>query len=173
LRPCSLSIRKDVYDSQNITRYKSLTFCYGNKKEIDHYYEYTFNFFKPMVKRKNKYFAVTFMGRMTHDFLNIIYFVDQPIHDLLNKLFKQQLLNNTVVILFGYHGLRYGSYVWQTLIGQTEFGLPMKNIYLPPEYSNHNNLLNLKTNVHRLINAFDIHTTLLHIAKEKSPQNLI
>jgi hypothetical protein len=92
LRPWSLSIRKGVYDSLNTTGYKSLTFCYGDKKGIDHYYECTFDFVKSMVKRKNKYFAVTFMGRMTHDFLNNIYFVDQPIHDLLNKLFKQQLL---------------------------------------------------------------------------------
>ncbi len=84
------------------------------------------------------------MGRVTHNFLNNVYFVDQPIHDLLNKLFKQKLLNNTVVILFGNHGLRYGSYVWQTLIGQTESRLSMMNIYMPPEYSNQNHLLNLK-----------------------------
>jgi len=117
-----------------------------------------------MNARSQQFFSLFFLGRMTHDSLNNAYYVDDPLHNLLSRLFEEQLLNNTIVFVLGDHGLRYGSFVWGTLMGQMESRLPLMSIYLPPKYRYDSWVRNLKTNQNRLTSNFDIHATLMHLS---------
>jgi Protein of unknown function (DUF229) len=60
--------------------------------------------------------------------------------------------------------LRYGDFVWGTLMGQMESRLPMMSIYLPPKYRIDKWVRNLEINQNRLTSNYDIHATLMHLS---------
>lgn len=127
---------------------------------LQNYYDYVYDFVSAMNIRKQKYFAFTFMARLTHDYLNHAGYADPIVANLLNRLFANNLLSNTVLIFFSDHGLRYGK-IRETLSGKLEERLPFMHIYLPPNMRNDY----IALNQHRLTSPFDIHATLMHIIK--------
>jgi membrane-anchored protein YejM (alkaline phosphatase superfamily) len=69
--------------------------------------------------RKQKYFGLAFMGRLTHEDLNQAGLVDPMVAKLFNKLFDQNLLSNTIIVFFSDHGIRIGP-IRETLSGKLE-----------------------------------------------------
>jgi len=100
------------------------------------------------------------MARLTHDYLNSAGLADPIVAKLLNRLFNQNLLSNTILVLFSDHGIRFGP-IRQTLSGKLEERLPFMHIFMPDNWRNNN----LSINSNRLTTPFDIHATLTHIIR--------
>lgn len=115
-----------------------------------------------MTRTDNKYFALMFMARLTHDDLNNAGYADLPVYQLLSKLFSKKLLNNTIIVFFSDHGLRFGP-IRQTLSGKLEERLPFMFIYMPKSLSGGKRHENLTINQNRLSTPFDVYATLKHI----------
>lgn len=84
----------------------------------------------------------------------------------LERLEKEDILNNTVVVFFSDHGMRFGE-IRKYFTGWLEERMPYLFIWLPekfkqdhPEYA-----LNLKVNENRLTSPFDLHITIKHVLK--------
>ncbi|XP_054157494.1 uncharacterized protein LOC128955842 [Oppia nitens] len=151
LRPFSSAIEEDI-------KY----YCYLDKPETEVYFDYVYDFVSAMTERQQKYIAFTFMARLTHEEVNNAGLVDPLISALFNKLFadNRQLMNDTVVIFFSDHGIRFGP-IRATLSGKFEERMPFMNLYLPDRYRSNNS--NVTINQNRLTTPFDIHATLRHI----------
>lgn len=110
-----------------------------------------------MQQRREKYFAFTWMARLSHNDLNRAGFVDPFVAKLLAKLFDEKLMSNTILMFFSDHGIRFGA-IRETLSGKIEERMPFMHLYVPKKWRNHN----LTINSHRLTTPFDIHATLKH-----------
>jgi membrane-anchored protein YejM (alkaline phosphatase superfamily) len=119
-----------------------------------------------MKNRGQKYFAFVFMARLTHDDANFAGYADLPVYTLLSKLFVNNLMKETVLILFSDHGIRFGE-MRETASGRVEEKLPFLYIYLPKSLNTSKIKNNIAINSHRLTTPFDIYATLLHIIKGK------
>ena len=110
------------------------------------------------------HFALSFTSALTHDYMDNAAYSDPLIHQFVSRLrdcgaFKR----NTIFVLFGDHGFRYGDLLF-TDVGKLEASLPMMYMVLPtwfreryPEQWRH-----LRVNAGRLTTTYDIHATLLH-----------
>ncbi|XP_015929497.2 uncharacterized protein [Parasteatoda tepidariorum] len=136
--------------------------CLDHQLETELMFDYVKNFVKTMDKRP--YFAFTMVSVLTHDFFNAASYVDVPALRLLEALQDAGALNNTALIMFSDHGLRYGD-IRNTYIGKLEERMPFMYIHLPKWYLQENPELkkNLAINQDRLITLFDIHATLKHL----------
>ena len=67
---------------------------------------------------------------MTHNNLNFARLADKPYLRYLKAMKKSGILNNTMLIFLGDHGVRYGP-IRQTYIGALEERLPTLFIALP------------------------------------------
>lgn len=130
------------------------------------YLEYLVDFIRAMKEWKQRYFAFHFMAKLTHDHLNNAGLMDPFVHRFFDKLFRYNLLENTIVIFFSDHGIRFGK-IRETLSGKYEERLPFMHIYVPKEWRNRN----LSVNEHRLSTPFDIHASLKHILYGEAATN--
>ena len=106
------------------------------------------------------------MAHLTHNEPNNASYADLPVHSLLEKLFDNNLMDDTILFLFSDHGIRYGD-IRTTASGTYEERLPFLYIHLPKNYKTpeiHNNLV---INSHRLTTPYDIYATLIHIVQGK------
>src|SRR5690349_19487752 len=113
-----------------------------------------------MEMRKQKYFALHFMTRLTHDKFNNAGLVDPLVKHLFEKLFDDNLMSDTLLVFFSDHGLRFDP-IRETLPEKYEERLPFMHIYVPEKWRNKN----LTINQNRLTSPFDIHATLKHIIR--------
>jgi phosphoglycerol transferase MdoB-like AlkP superfamily enzyme len=114
-----------------------------------------------MKERNEEYFAYVSISELTHDSLNNAAFMDRPTHKLMEKLFKDNLTDHTLVIFFSDHGIRLGP-IRKTHSGEIEARLPFMFIHLP--YNTRDRYKdNLFINQNRLSTPFDIHSTLMHV----------
>ena len=111
-----------------------------------------------MDQRKQKYFALHFMARLTHNLFNNAGLMDPFVTEFLRRLFSDNLMTNTVLVFFSDHGIRFGP-IRQTMSGSHEERMPFMHIFIPKELRNNN----LEINENRLTSPFDIHATLKHI----------
>lgn len=79
------------------------------------------------------------------------------------EYFDKYYSHNTVVIIYGDHGPRYGAYR-QTLAGKLEERLPILWMLVPTAISDPQVHHNLKLNTKRLSTVYDLHETLRHIS---------
>ena len=70
-------------------------------------------------------------------------------------------LDNTIFILMGDHGNRFGAHVKQTL-GWIESRMPYFNMLVPVDFLNQNPSIeyHLNANVNKLVTFFDLHETI-------------
>lgn len=136
--------------------------CLVNRLETDIILNYTFQFVSVM--EKNPYFVFAFITGLTHDSTESAAMADEPYYNYLKTLKERNMLENTVMIFYSDHGMRFGK-LRETYIGKLEERLPFLFVILPkwfrkkyPEISN-----NIKTNERRLVTPFDIYETLKHI----------
>ncbi|XP_029649326.1 uncharacterized protein LOC115223036 isoform X2 [Octopus sinensis] len=141
--------------------------CVRDRTETGIILQYIYDFAR--VYKDSPYFSLSFIGRLTHDDINKAGRCDAEYYKFFKTLNDEQLLNNTLVVFFSDHGIRFGSFR-KTYVGRLEERLPFMFIIPPPFFKHRypNLLNNIKINSRRLTTPFDIHETLvdaLHIEK--------
>ncbi|XP_061179332.1 uncharacterized protein LOC133187952 [Saccostrea echinata] len=133
--------------------------CVGNRLESAYILDYTFGF--AHLHKHEPYFAFSFIARLTHDDFYYAQYADLPLFNFIKDLDEGQLLNNTLLIIFSDHGVRFGK-VRDTYIGMMEERLPMMFLRFPPWFKEKYSFLwnNLRKNANRLSTPFDIYETL-------------
>ena len=122
---------------------------------------------KAMKSRNQKYFAFHFMVKLTHDFFNNAGLLDPFVTKFLSEAFEEGLFDETVLVFFSDHGIRFGL-IRETMSGKYEERLPLMHIHMPDKWKNEN----LTINEHRLTTPFDIHATLKHIIRGEPDRQL-
>ena len=163
-RPLELAIELDR-DAPVDTWYEEF-YCVNSTFEPKLYLDYTGDLIREL--RKELYFTFLFSGRLSHDYLNNAGLLDDVFHGLLETIHKAGYLNDTILIFFSDHGLRFGEIV-QTNQGYLEERLPFMFIVPPPGFKHKYPLAykNLYNNRDKLTTPFDIHATLEMILENK------
>jgi len=122
------------------------------------------SFVKLNVENSRSYFAFSFYIEVTHDDFNKAQLVDLHISRFIQSI--EKYLNNTIFILMGDHGNRYGP-ILETVIGRIEERMPLFAIHLPkPLHQKNPHLLSyLQTNNDKLMSWLDLHQLLLDIVE--------
>ena len=120
-----------------------------------------------MKSRNQKYFALHFMVELTHGVFNHAGLMDPIVTKFLSEAFKEGLLDDTVLVFFSDHGIRFGL-IRETMSGKYEERLPFMHIHMPDKWKSEN----LTVNAHRLTTPFDIHATLKHIIRGEPDREL-
>ncbi|GIY09410.1 uncharacterized protein CEXT_262371 [Caerostris extrusa] len=144
------------------TTIKEGPYCLNSQIEPDIIYDYKRDFLKVMDDRP--YFAFSMVSTLTHDLLNHARFQDEPTVRMLEDLQDMGALNNSLLVLFSDHGIRFGD-IRYTYIGKFEERMPMMFIHAPKWFLDQNPEIakNLKINQDRLMTLFDVHATMLHL----------
>lgn len=136
--------------------------CVRDRSITDMVLQYTYDFVRTY--NDTPHFSLSFISSLTHNDMNNAGYSDREYQRFFHKIFKHQLINNTFVIFFSDHGIRFGSYR-STYLGKLEERLPFMFL-IPPlwfKQSFPHMWSNLKTNSHRLTTPFDIYETLVDI----------
>lgn len=150
---------------------KSSRFCFGNSPT----YTILFEWIKEFIKKYSEelYFLFSFYIVITHTDFNNAQYLDEPVYQFLRELNENGYFKNTVVMIMGDHGNRYGK-VLTTKIGHLEERMPLFSIGLPAALEEQHPHLRkyLKQNSKSLTTWLDVHSMLMDIAKstyEESP----
>ncbi|XP_032524489.2 uncharacterized protein LOC116775662 isoform X2 [Danaus plexippus] len=132
-------------------------YCLGEKPQ----YLFLLDLTRQFMKLNSKRFCFTFMGDISHDDFNQISTVEDDFVDFLKHV-KTNLLEDTLVIVMGDHGQRFGP-IRATFEGKVEERMAFMSIILPEKLKRERkDALNyLKQNADVLTTPFDIHTTIL------------
>ena len=152
-RPFFLSHLKETKD-QGI-------WCLGSQPAFRRRFNYLKSYYKAYPDILKFSFSFLCLG---HEDFNELGYAESDILDLVQHLRDNGHLNNTVLVLFGDHGTRWGD-IRSTLIGELEERLPFISITLPLWFERKypNLVKNLKVNTKRLTTPFDVHATLKHL----------
>ena len=134
--------------------------CLGNLQADQHHIEHV----KSLLNTYDKVGSIGFHHFLVaHEpTLSQIEALDDGLTDFISYM-NEHYSNNTVVIIYGDHGPRYGAYR-QTLAGKLEERLPVLWMLIPTAISDPVVHKNLKINTKRLSTVYDLHETLRHIA---------
>ncbi|XP_078613122.1 uncharacterized protein LOC144882890 [Branchiostoma floridae x Branchiostoma japonicum] len=141
--------------------------CLGSKPKHDVMLDYLKDF---QEKYKDlQRFSFGFFSDLSHGDINPLAYADDSMLQFLQSLYREGYLKNTMLILFGDHGARYGK-IRSTFQGRLEERLPFMSITLPTEFQKEYPEIaqNLQSNAAKLTTPFNIHSTLLDILNYKS-----
>ncbi|KAM7356133.1 uncharacterized protein ACRADG_001971 isoform 2-T5 [Cochliomyia hominivorax] len=142
----------------------SLIDCLGYKHSADFVFDYAIELAKRY--KNDSYFGLFWANTFSHNDISDCSAMDTHIMDYLKKFKEMGTLDNTIVIFFSDHGMRFGP-IRKTYSGHLEERLPFVFLWLPPylkqNYPSFVNALNVNKN--RLTNPYDTHMTLKHILK--------
>ncbi|KAI8503931.1 hypothetical protein Bbelb_179990 [Branchiostoma belcheri] len=141
--------------------------CLGSKPKHDIMLEYIMDF---QEKYKDlRRFTFGFFSDLSHGDINPLAYADDSMLQFLQSLYRDGYLKNTMLVIFGDHGARYGK-IRSTFQGRLEERLPFMSITLPTEFEKQHPEIakNLKNNAAKLTTPFNIHSTLLDILNYKS-----
>lgn len=167
LRPYMLAAEKHL----PIKRKHSLTFCLGNKHSADHIYDFAMDFATHY--RKDASFGLYWTNTFSHNDISDPSSMDSKMRSYLLMLDSRGVLNDSMVVFFSDHGLRFGP-VRHLNIGWLEERLPMIFIWLPEWFQKqHPEIVQaLKINRNRLTNPYDLHMTLKHVLQMANPDQV-
>lgn len=158
LRPYAIAAEKYLHK----TKLSGLNMCLGYQNYADHIYQYALDFTTQY--KGNPYFGLFWTNTFSHNDISSTSCMDLKMKEYIVQLERQGTLNESLVIFFSDHGMRFGN-VRQLLTGWFEERLPFIFFSLPewfksmyPEY-----LQNFKINRNRLTTPYDFHITLKHI----------
>ena len=136
--------------------------CIGSKPQHAFHLDYVEKFFEAY--RGKPKFGFLFLSLISHGDLSSAYLAGQDIHELLKRLQSENFLNDTMLVVMGDHGFRFGE-ARTTLQGKLEERLPLLSVTLPPWFRKQFPQLvqNLEHNANLLVTPFDLHATLKHI----------
>ncbi|XP_032226252.2 uncharacterized protein LOC116609570 [Nematostella vectensis] len=110
-------------------------------------------------------FGFTFLGSLCHqESINTISYANEDVRDLFYWLKREGHLNDTMLVVMGDHGARFGE-IRATVQGRLEERLPFLSIVLPEWFKGEFSQLfsALELNQKRLITPLDLHATFMHI----------
>jgi hypothetical protein len=136
--------------------------CVTDRLETDIMLDYLHQF--SSVFQTSPHFAFVFLTGLTHDSLESAGAADSPYLNFFRRMKADGNLNNSVVVFFSDHGMRFGD-IRQTYMGKLEERLPFMFLVFPEWFKVKypNIATNLRTNAHRLTTPFDIYETVKSI----------
>ena len=141
---------------------RSNYFCLGRHTDTELLIEYVTRLLGKVGPKRH--FVHLFLSRMTHDHVNKASSVDDVYYQFLSKAKEKGYLDNTILLFFGDHGMRYGS-LRETQVGRLEERLPGLYISFPKRFHEKypERVKNVRINAHRLTTPFDVHETLMNL----------
>lgn len=108
--------------------------------------------------------GVAFFTDVSHNNLNTVQLAVDDFTRFIKNLKERNFLNNTLLVVFGDHGFRYGD-SRATLQGHLEERLPLLSFTFPDWFENrHPEILkSFRHNADLVTSPFDLHVTLRHI----------
>ncbi|XP_065336669.1 uncharacterized protein LOC135937446, partial [Cloeon dipterum] len=137
------------------------TRCYGHLPKHMFLFNYTRDFAVKMQKEGRAFFSLTFSTPLSHDYINSVQVADDDLLKLLQDLEMHNIFNNTVVLIMGDHGNRFGD-ARRTAIGRVEDRMPNLAIMIPPSLEHFRRALEANAKV--LTSWHDVRETLLDVA---------
>ncbi|CAD5225814.1 unnamed protein product [Bursaphelenchus xylophilus] len=143
-------------------------FCYLNMPETEHVLASIERFIEAQTSQSIPYFLFSFLWKLSHDDINMIERLDNLLYTWLQRIHMKELLRETVIIFMSDHGNRFDD-IRSTLIGRYEERMPFL-FARPPEslfkrYPEAKE--NLKNNLWRFTNQYDVYETLVDIVTHK------
>ncbi|XP_070140999.1 uncharacterized protein [Drosophila kikkawai] len=139
-----------------------LIHCLGYETAAEHVYDYALEFTRRYLNET--YFGFFWTNTHSHSDISQTSSMDEYMAEYLRKLVRQGTMDNSVVVFFSDHGLRFGP-TRATWSGHLEERLPAIFIWLPhhlrqshPEF-----VRSLHLNRNRLTTPYDLHLTMKHI----------
>lgn len=113
-----------------------------------------------------RHFGLFFNTAYTHDDISGPSMLDEPLLKYLKAMDRLGLRNDSLVVLFGDHGLRFGP-ERMSVEGGREDAMPVLLVSLPERLTaQHPAIVKaLEVNRHRLTSHYDLHLTLKHIVR--------
>ncbi|XP_017095895.3 uncharacterized protein [Drosophila bipectinata] len=147
----------------DITQYGYMPYCLGRRIANRYIYDYGRMFTERFVHER-PIWGMFWSSHFSHDDPFMPSAMQEKILGDLLDLKSAGALEETIMIFFADHGVRWGRLTWLKE-GFLEERLPMMFIYLPPWFrvTYPSFVRALKINQHRLCSNFDIHNTLKHI----------
>lgn len=135
------------------------TYCAGPETSIERILNVITDF-STSLKAYPK-FGLFWSSSASHDYLNSPSRFDEIYTEFFRELHLSGVMNNTIVIFFSDHGLRFGN-ILLTRSGWLEERLPFLYISLPPSFRKTypEKYENVKTNALRLTSPYDLHLML-------------
>lgn len=158
LRPYMLAAEKNLH----VRLKHSLKLCLGYKHSADHIYDYALDF--ATTYKNDPSFGLFWTNTFSHNDISDPSSMDNKIKSYLLELETREILNNSMVVFFSDHGIRFGP-VRHLVTGWLEERLPFIFIWLPEWFRDEYPEIveALKINRNRLTNPYDLHMTLKHI----------
>ncbi|XP_055841778.1 uncharacterized protein LOC129908950 [Episyrphus balteatus] len=157
-RPFMLAIEKTLPKKKQ----SGMSFCVGLRHSAEYIYDSAIEL---ATRYKNEpYFGLFWTNTFSHNSFNDASSMDSRIVKYIDELSSNGILDESIVILFSDHGMRFGP-LRSLRQGFLEERLPFIFIWLPFSFRAKYPKLaeGLKLNKHRLTNPYDLHMTLKHI----------
>ncbi|CAM1331984.1 Uncharacterised protein g10734 [Pycnogonum litorale] len=140
--------------------------CIGSEMELSYHLQYLERHMREF--SNDPYFAYSFFTRLTQSGLNFLGYADKPLLKFFKRIFSGSILDNTLVIFMGDHGMRDGE-LRKTMTGKIEERNPFLSLILPEwlRKQHPRQVKNMEMNRNRLTCHFDIHETFKHILNYK------
>ncbi|XP_023174013.2 uncharacterized protein LOC111601590 [Drosophila hydei] len=158
LRPYLYAAEKQL--GGNIVNY--LPHCVGFETEAKTVYNYALEFAKRYLN--DSFFGLFWTNTHSHSDISQTSSMDEYLRGYLQRLVAQGTMENSIIVFFSDHGLRFGP-TRDTWSGYFEERLPFLFIWLPefvrkahPEF-----VEALRLNRNRLTTPYDLHLTLKHV----------
>ncbi|XP_065336668.1 uncharacterized protein LOC135937445 [Cloeon dipterum] len=135
--------------------------CYGHLPKHMFLFNYTRDFAVKMQKEGCAFFSLTFSTPLSHDHINSVQVADDDLLKLLQDLEMHNIFNNSVMLIMGDHGNRFGD-ARRTAIGRVEDRMPNLAIMIPPSLEHFRQALEANAKV--LTSWHDVRETLLDVA---------
>ena len=161
---------EEIYDHQfifcdpNNDGISTLTMrCLYGKQNIEHLFEYSDQFWRKY--KDNRKFTSIVTNHGHEGTLNIVKYIDEPLSNFLNKLFNDNLLKDSTIILLSDHGASMPSVYYLSDFFSIETSLPMLYILTndKKQISYEEQYIHIYENQQTFITAFDVYNTLGNI----------
>ena len=121
--------------------------------------------------KRRPLFAFGFFSGLLHEDMNEAVHMDKLLERFFRLLYDSGSLENTAVVLFSDHGIRYGDSRGYTRMGWYEENLPFAFIAMPVSFrSRHAAMMKtLRSNRHKLTTPFDLHETIRRVLDVDKP----
>ncbi|XP_028399834.1 uncharacterized protein LOC114523171 [Dendronephthya gigantea] len=147
--------------STNI-RGEKIDYCLGSMNIAQHQFRYIRDIFDTFPNKLK--FLLSYNVLFSHDDINLVENIEPDLISLVRDLKTKGQLNNTLLIVMGDHGARFGQ-IRMEIQGKLEERLPLFSMVFPPWFSAKYPELykNLRTNTDRLTSWYDVHATFRHM----------
>lgn len=159
--PTDYYLQPFMYETRNLFKNKHYNYhlCCQNK----FYYKILLNYVLDLSKNieKHNVFGIFWEESVSHEHLNYPHLMDFDYRELLQKIENNGYLNESVIVFFSDHGMRWGEIV-ETEQGRLEERLPLMEVLFPIKFKTLYKIAyqNFKENSGRLTTPYDIYYTL-------------